>query len=170
MKRLEYGTSLLLFLTGILSLWVGCNRQRQGALPTFAKSAQEHPNSASQREALPSDLKCPVNYHPTLWAGKVTAFHRDNEKTKIAVHADWDADYSGVINHPGSDSPPLELFRLKGLPFKQSDWKLIESERNKLKPDMLAKVWVCADKSGKNSDVMRIDWLGSKTKPSRATP
>jgi hypothetical protein len=171
MKRLLLSTSLPLFLPGILSVWIGCGTQRQEAPPAFAESAQEKPRkSADQREELPSELKCSADDHPTLWEGRVISFHRGNEKTEITIRADWDADYSVVISHPGSDAPPLRLFRFKGQPFTQSDWPLIESEKNKLKSDIRAKVWVCTDKSGKNPLIMRIDWLGSKTKRSKATP
>jgi hypothetical protein len=171
MKRLLPTKSLLLFLTVVMSAWMACVRaQPQKTLPTPEGSERaKQGKSTPQREELPSDLKCPSDYHPTVWEGKVTSFKRNGHQTEIAVHADWDADYSGVIRHPDSEEPPLDLFRLKGKPFRQIDWTSVEIERNKLKPDVRAKVWVCADKMGKDPIIKRIDWLGENNR-SKATP
>ena len=97
------------------------------------------------------------------------SFKQKDEGTEIVIRADWDVTYSGIIRHPGSKKPPLELFRFKGENFKESDWKLLESEDNTLSPDVRAKVWVCTDKNGKNPKIIRIDWLGRKTTSSKAT-
>src|SRR5438552_12950083 len=100
MKRFLLSKSLLVLLTGILFAWIGCVRaQRHEALPTSPEPVQEGPRkSAAQREELPADLKCPIDHHPTLWEGKVTSFKRGKEQTEIAVRADWDTDYSGVLS------------------------------------------------------------------------
>jgi hypothetical protein len=38
-------------------------------------------------------------------------------------------------------------FLLRGDPFKESDWKLVELKKGRLRPKMRATVWVCDDNS-----------------------
>src|ERR1051326_7104693 len=171
MKHLFLSRSLSLIMAGVLSAWAACvGAEHQEASQTPKPAQEQQRGSQEAREELPADIICADDYHPTLWEGKVNSFKRGKGQTEIAIRADWDADYSAVISHPGSDDPPLELFRLNGKPFKQSDWKLIEVAKDQLMPDMRAKVWVCMDKAGKNPIVKRVDWLGVSTKRSKATP
>jgi hypothetical protein len=171
MRHIFFSKLLLLSVVSMSSAWASCAQaQRQGAGSNPAPVQAQRRDSGDQREALPADLKCPADYHPTLWEGKVVEFAPAKDQTKIAVHSDWDADYSGVISHPGKGEPPLSLFRLKGEPFEESDREFIYSDTNKVKPDVRAKVWVCTDKAGKNPIIQQVDWLGVNTKRSKATP
>lgn len=171
MKHILFSKLLLLSMVGMFSAWASCTQaQRQETVSNSAPVQTQRRDSDGQREALPADLKCPADYHPTLWEGKVVEFAPAKGQTKIAVHSDWDADYSGVISHPGKDEPPLSLFRLKGEPFEESDREFIYTDTNKLKRGMRAKVWVCTDKAGKNPIIQLVDWLGVNTKQSKATP
>jgi hypothetical protein len=163
----------LLMIKFFILLTLGCSSlgcvgaQPSESVPAeLQKKTQESP---AVREAPPTDLSCPADDRLTLWEGRVLSFKQTDDRTEITVRADWDVTYSGIIQHRGTKKPPLELFRFKGENFKESDWKSLESEGT-LSPDVRAKVWVCTDKNGKNPKIMRIDWLGKKTTPSRATP
>jgi hypothetical protein len=158
----------ILLTLGFSSVWIGCvSGERSESVS--AESQKKKQESPAIREAPPTDLSCPADDHLTLWEGRVQSFKQADDRTEITVRADWDVTYSGIIQHPGTDKPPLELFRFKGENFKESDWKSLESDGT-LSPDVRAKVWVCTDKNGKNPKIMRIDWLGKKTTPSKATP
>lgn len=169
MKHLVMIKSFIVLTLVFSSVWIGCVRaQRPESLPM--ESQKKNQESQASREAPPSDLSCSADDRLTLWEGRVLSFKQIDDRTEIVIRADWDVTYSGIIQHPGSKKPPLELFRLKGENFKESDWKSLESEDNTLSSDVRAKVWVCTDKNGKNPKIMRVDWLGRKTTPSKATP
>jgi hypothetical protein len=116
-----------------------------GTLPRQSREA------AGQRLRPPASLNCPRD-HLTSFTGRVLYFHRATGRTIIRVHTDENTREQFRLRHPGT-SDPSKWFLLRGEPFKPDDWKLIESARNQLRPNLRATMWVCDD--GSNPV---IDW------------
>jgi len=144
----------------------------QFALTAFGESqhrqplqsqGQEQSSEGRQRLRPPDRVTCPRN-NLTSFSGRVLSFYRSTGRTILRMRTDEATTERFTLKHPKSDDPS-KWFLLRGEPFKQSDWALIESARNRLQPNMRAIVWVCDD--GTNPIV---DWRppeGGKTPVSR---
>lgn len=111
----------------------------------------ENRRAAGQRLAPPSALKCPRN-NLTSFMGRVTAYQRSQTRIFIRVRTDEGTTESFTLKLAKNDDP-TKLFLLRGEEFKQSDWKLIEASKGRLRKPMRAIIWVCDD--GSNPV---IDW------------
>lgn len=119
-------------------------------------TASAGPATGGQRLRPPRSLQCPRN-NLTSFNGRVLFFHRDLDRTMIRLRTDENTTERFTLHHlEGRD--PTQWFLLRGHPFQPKDWALIESAKNRLRPDMRAIVWVCDD--GTNPV---IDWRPSAT-------
>jgi hypothetical protein len=121
----------------------------------LAPSSAARGIAAAQRVGAPAEIPCSRD-HLTLYNGRVLGLSRSRGRTTIRIRTDYQTTERVSISHTKSGTP-LPWFRLHGEAFRQSDWGLIESARNRLKRGMRANIWVCDD--GSNPIV---DWQPPK--------
>src|SRR5687768_1150327 len=108
-----------------------------------------------QRLRPPEKIRCSRD-HLTSFTGRVLGFKRNNNETFLRMRTDEDTTEAFTLRHPGKGSA-AEWFLLRGKVFEPSDWKRIETRRNKLHPGVRATVWVCDDGS-----TPVVDWQPPK--------
>jgi len=113
--------------------------QRRQPLPV----SEEQGSASGRRPRIPDRITCPRN-SLTSFTGRVLSFSRTNVRTVIRMRTDEDTTEKFTLRQQKSDSA-MKWFLLRGAPFEQSDWALIESARNRLRPNIRATVWVCDD-------------------------
>ncbi len=99
----------------------------------------------------PDAIKCDPN-HLTSFTGHVTSYRRTAARLSLRMRTDEETSEAFTLKFArGGDA--IKFFLLRGEEFKVGDWKLIESRRLRLRPQMRATVWVCDDGSNPT-----IDW------------
>ena len=106
---------------------------------------------AQGRLMAPESVKCDPN-HLTSFTGKILSYSRKPGRVRLRMRTDEETTESFTLRYAKSETA-ARWFLLKGEPFKQSDWALIEQRRYSLRPRMRATVWVCDDGSNPT-----IDW------------
>jgi hypothetical protein len=100
---------------------------------------------AQGRLMPPESVKCDAN-HLTSFTGKILSYRRGPGRVSLRVRTDEETTESFTLRFKKSEDA-ARWFLLRGEPFKQSDWTLIERRRYQLRPHMRATVWVCDDGS-----------------------
>ena len=116
------------------------------ALLTLPVAAEQ-----SRRVAPPDRIEC-IRDQLTAYTGRVQSMKLERDRTSIEIRTDWETTERVAVNHPGKNDP-TPWFLVRAVPFREEDWKRIESAPNRLRPATRATAWVCAD--GKNPV---IDW------------
>ncbi len=123
----------------------------------FTLSAQAEARFASRPQARgqgvarggrlrpPDGIKCPDN-NVTSFTGRILAYSRTDRRIIIRMRTDEATTERFTLRFSDTESA-AKWFLLRGAAFKQSDWKLIESKKARLRPKMRATVWVCDDGS-----------------------
>ena len=124
--------------------------QTQGLKPPQTSTVDQR-SAGEQRLRPPEKITCPRN-NLTSFSGRVLSFYRSTGRTVLRMRTDEATTEKFALKHPSSNDPS-KWFLLRGESFKQSDWAVIESGRNRLRLKMRAIVWVCDD--GRNPIV---DW------------
>ncbi len=106
---------------------------------------------AQGRLMAPESVKCDPN-HLTSFTGKILSYSRKPGRVTLRVRTDEETTENFTLRYAKSEDA-ARWFLLKGEPFKQSDWALVERRRYQLRPRMRATVWVCDDGSNPT-----IDW------------
>lgn len=133
-------TNVRLFL---LLLALGCPVARGG-------------DGGPSRLRPPPNLTCPTD-HLTSYTGRVVSYRRRPGEVSLRIHTDWDTTESVRLSPP-VDVGPAGYFLLNGEPFRESDWKVIESSEGRLRPNVRVTAWVCDD-----GRPPIIDWRPSGT-------
>lgn len=103
------------------------------------------PSIRAQRLRPPDSIRCDPN-HLTSFTGRVLSYKRSPSRLRLRVRTDEQTTENFTLSfRKGEDA--AKWFLIKGEPFKQSDWALIERRRYRLRPRMRATVWVCDDGS-----------------------
>ena len=110
------------------------------AVATFSSPAR-----AQGRLAPPEGVKCDPN-HLTSFTGKILSYRRRPGRVHLRMRTDEETTEAFTLRYAKSEDA-ARWFLLKGEPFKQTDWALIERRRYSLRPRMRATVWVCDDGS-----------------------
>ncbi|HVF87760.1 MAG TPA: hypothetical protein VM866_09225 [Pyrinomonadaceae bacterium] len=137
------------------------NTHRPALIASFALaltlSAQVQARRDSQRQAAeqgsaqggrlrpPDSIKCPDN-NVTSFTGRILAYSRTDGRIIIRMRTDEATTERFTFRVSDSESA-AKGFLLRGDPFKESDWKLVELKKGRLRPKMRATVWVCDDGS-----------------------
>ena len=108
-------------------------------------------HAQERRLAPPEGVKCDPN-HLTSFTGKILSYRRKPGRVWLRMRTDEETTESFTLRFRKSEDA-ARWFLLKGEPFKQTDWAMIERRRYSLRPRMHATVWVCDD--GSNPI---IDW------------
>jgi hypothetical protein len=108
-------------------------------------------SARAQRLMPPESVKCDAN-HLTSFTGKILSYRRGPGRVALRVRTDEETTESFTLRFRKSEDA-ARWFLIRGEPFKQSDWALIERRRYSLRPRMRATVWVCDD--GSNP---MVDW------------
>jgi len=144
----KHGFERVAVLHGGLQAWTAAK------LPTAAERTvhfeSEAPSPASGRLAPPAAVTCDRN-QLTSYAGRVTAYVRNEEKTTVTIATDAGTIETVTIAHRAGDDPSA-AYLLEGAAFGQDDWKRIEKSRGVLHESMRAIAWVCT-----NGETI-IDW------------
>jgi hypothetical protein len=149
-EEYEDGCSMICYRCGraFISLLLTCGLLSCSTSPKVA--------AGTQRLRPPESLQCPRN-NLTAFSGSVLSFQREADRAVIRLDTDEKTTEQFTLRyHEGAD--PTPWFLLKAKPFQPSDWGLIQSAPNRLRPEMRAIVWVCDD--GTNPV---IDWRPSGT-------
>jgi hypothetical protein len=99
----------------------------------------------AQRLMPPESVKCDPN-HLTSFTGRILSYRRRPGRVTLRVRTDEETTEGFTLRFKTSEDA-ARWFLLRGEPFKQSDWALIERQRYSLRPRMRATVWVCDDGS-----------------------
>jgi hypothetical protein len=105
----------------------------------------------AQRLMPPEGVRCDPN-HLTSFTGKILSYRRSPGRVALRMRTDEETTESFTLRFRKTEDA-ARWFLLKGEPFKESDWALIERRRYQLRPRMRATVWVCDDGSNPT-----IDW------------
>jgi hypothetical protein len=140
-----------------------CAVMHMGALSqashrTLPSAASQVPFSSQQREgrlATPGDLKCPRD-NTTSFTGRVLAYSRGRGRVFIRVRTDEETTEQFTLSF-GRRGDPSSLFRLRGEPFRNLDWRKIETRMGRLRPGMRATVWACYAGDKLTAEV--INWM-----------
>jgi hypothetical protein len=108
------------------------------AIFSLASSAR-----AQGRIRPPDSIRCDPN-HLTSFTGRILSYQRKPGRVWIRMRTDEATTESFTLRFPRSEDA-AQWFLLMGERFKQSDWRLIERRRYRLRPNMRATVWVCDD-------------------------
>jgi hypothetical protein len=106
---------------------------------------------AQGRLMPPESVKCDPN-HLTSFTGRILSYRRKPGRVQLRMRTDEETTEGFTLRY-GKNETAARWFLMKGEPFKQTDWALIERRRYSLRPRMRATVWVCDD--GSNPI---IDW------------
>jgi hypothetical protein len=143
--------SQLRFASVILSLLLLCAASLPGT-PALSLSKSTAPQEErGQRIRPPDSLSCSRN-DLTSFTGRVLSYSRTNNRLSLRMRTDEETLERFTLRY-GSRENPTKWFLLRAEPFKDEDWKLIESRRGRLLKGMRATVWVCT-----NSAKPVIDW------------
>lgn len=115
------------------------------ALPFPARQETQRQARGGQRLAPPASLKCSRD-HLTSFTGRILAYRRSPGRIFLRMRTDEATTENFTLRFSRAENP-TEWFLLKGEPFRESDWSLIERRRSQLRPNMRATVWVCDDGS-----------------------
>ncbi len=121
-------------------------------------SPRPAPDSPTQREgrlATPGDLRCSRD-NTTSFTGRVLAYSRGRGRVFIRVRTDEQTTEQFTLSY-GRRGDPKTLFRLRGEPFRNSDWRKIETRTGRLRPGMRATVWACY--AGDDLNAEMINWM-----------
>lgn len=99
----------------------------------------------AQRLMPPESVKCDPN-HLTSFTGKILSYQRRPGRVALRVRTDEETTESFTLRFR-KNQDAARWFLLRGEPFKQGDWALIERRRYQLRSRMRATVWVCDDGS-----------------------
>ena len=80
---------------------------------------------------------------------------RQTGSTRIRMRTDEETSEQFTLRHATDN--PSECFLMWGEKFSESDWKRIETGKNRLRPDLRATVWVCD-----NGENPVVDWQPAK--------
>ncbi|MBA2646140.1 MAG: hypothetical protein H0U81_05000 [Pyrinomonadaceae bacterium] len=147
---------LMLIASFALALTLSAQAQARLALQP---QAGEQGGARGGRLRPPDSIKCPDN-NVTSFTGRILAYSRTDERIIIRMRTDEATTERFTIRVSDSEGAAKE-FLLRGEPFKQGDWKLIESKKGRLRPRMRATVWVCDDNS-----TPVVDWRPGETNSS----
>jgi hypothetical protein len=109
-----------------------------GAMFLLASSA-----GAQGRIRPPDSIKCDDN-HLTSFTGRILSYQRAPGRVFLRMRTDEATTESFTLRFRRTEDA-AKWFLLMGEAFKQSDWRLIEQRRYRLRPRMRATVWVCDD-------------------------
>jgi hypothetical protein len=98
---------------------------------------------AQGRISPPESIKCDAN-HLTSFTGRILSYQRQPGRVFIRMRTDEATTERFTLRFRRTEDA-ARWFLLMGEEFKQSDWKLIEQRRYRLRPRMRATVWVCDD-------------------------
>ncbi len=112
---------------------------------------------AQGRIRPPDSIKCDHN-HLTSFTGQILSYSRRPGRVSIRMRTDEATTESFTLRFRKTEDAG-GWFLLMGEVFKQSDWKLIERVRYRLRPNMRATVWVCDDGS-----TPIVDWRPGERK------
>jgi len=116
--------------------------------------------SSQGRLRPPTGLSCDRN-HTTSFTGRITSYSRTARRIFIRVRTDEQTTEEFTIRLPrGEDASKKFLYQ--GGVFQPSDWKKIERERGRLKPNMRAIIWACRDDNDDFHPEL-IDWRPNET-------
>lgn len=121
-------------------------------------SPRPAPDTPTQREgrlATPGDLRCSRD-NTTSFTGRVLAYSRGRGRAFIRVRTDEQTTEQFTLSY-GRRGDPKTLFRLRGEPFRKSDWRKIETRAGRLRPGMRATVWACY--AGDDLNAEMINWM-----------
>lgn len=102
-------------------------------------------DTSLQRLRPPASLKCSRD-HLTAYQGRVLDYRRGKQDITLRVSTDDGTTESVSLKWAASEKPET-WFLLRGEPFKDGDWKRIESGPGKLADETRIIVWVCDDGS-----------------------
>ena len=139
-----------------LALALGAQAQAQRAPQP---QAERQGNARGGRIRPPDGIKCPDN-NVTSFTGRILAYSRTDGRIIVRMRTDEETTERFTIRLSDTEGA-AKWFLMRGEPFKQSDWKLIESKKGRLRPKMRATVWVCDDGS-----TPVVDWRPDETDPS----
>jgi len=93
------------------------------------------------RLAPPDNLGCPRD-RLTAFEGKVLSYSRGAETIRLEVRTDEATTERFALGFAKAEGPAARML-LRGRPFREADWKTIESRPGRLRPGMRVIVWVC---------------------------
>lgn len=93
------------------------------------------------RYAPPAAVEC-ARDHLTSYTGRVTAWSRTPDETRLVIDTDWDTRETVTLQHRG-DGDARRFFLLDARPFTDADWARIERAAGVLHDGMRATAWVC---------------------------
>ncbi|HEY0375449.1 MAG TPA: hypothetical protein VGC87_00665 [Pyrinomonadaceae bacterium] len=102
-------------------------------------------SARAQRLMPPESVRCDAN-HLTSFTGKILSYKRRPGRVTLRVRTDEETTESFTLRFKKNEDA-ARWFLLRGEPFKQGDWTLVERRRYQLRPRMRATVWVCDDGS-----------------------
>lgn len=114
------------------------------------------PAAGQGRLRPPESIKCDPN-HLTSYTGRILSYQRSPGRIRLRVRTDEETTENFNLRFPRT-ADAARWFLLNSQPFKQTDWKLIERSRSRLRSNVRATVWVCDDKS-----TPIIDWRPRET-------
>ena len=86
----------------------------------------------AQRLMPPESVRCDAN-HLTSFTGKILSYRRGPGRVTLRVRTDEETTESFTLRFKKSEDA-ARWFLLRGEPFKQSDWALIERRRKVSQP------------------------------------
>ncbi len=108
-----------------------------------AEAAAAASDARGGRLRPPDAVKCDRN-QLTSFAGKVTSYRRQKDKTILVMHTSADTVETITVRHSGK-ADPRRSYLLDNRPFTAADWKRIERRKGVLRPNMSAVAWVCTN-------------------------
>ena len=116
------------------------------------QASDQDARATNERIAPLPTVTCDRN-QLTSWFGVVSGYHRESDSTWIQITTDYDTVEELTLDHADREDAS-GYYRLKGEPFKESDWQAIEQSPGILVPGMRITAWICED--GKTAPL--IDW------------
>lgn len=112
--------------------------------------------AAQGRLRRPESVQCDDN-HLTSYTGRILSYQRSPGRVSIRMRTDEETTESFTLRFSRNENA-ARWFLLNSQPFQQSDWKIIERSRSRLRPNVRATVWVCDDNS-----TPIVDWRPRET-------
>ncbi|HEX8616756.1 MAG TPA: rhodanese-like domain-containing protein [Thermoanaerobaculia bacterium] len=115
------------------------------AVSSDAPRREEQTSSDARGGRLrpPDAVTCDRN-QLTSFAGKVTSYRRQKDRTILVMHTSADTVETITVRHSGK-ADPRRSYLLDNRPFTAADWKRIERRKGVLRPGMSAVAWVCSN-------------------------
>ncbi len=123
----------------------GCFKKFSVAMLFCVAALVVSSSARAQRLRPPDSITCDHN-HLTSFTGRVLSYQRRPGRVRLRVRTDEQTTENFTLSFP-KRADASKWFLIKGEPFKQGDWALIERRRYQLRPRMRATVWVCDDGS-----------------------